>query len=37
MRAIIKLYDAKDSKTRKPDIKRKRALKYLIILEPNYL
>jgi hypothetical protein len=37
VRAIIKLHDAEGSKTRKPDIKRKRTLKRPVILRPNYL
>jgi hypothetical protein len=37
VRAAIKLHDAEGSEVRKPDIKRKRALKYLIIPGPDHL
>jgi hypothetical protein len=37
VRAIIKLHDAEGSETRKPGIKRKRALKRLVIPGPNHL
>jgi hypothetical protein len=37
VRAIIKLHDAKGSEARKPGIKRKRALKRLVIPGLNHL